>query len=155
MDFIILQCINIWWCVNSAFQCTLFLIMGLNITIITSCDSLIAILVTLFLHHGSLKKLRNHSRIILEFCGWTSYWITKNETMTEHAKQYFFFLSWIMWGVSDMHHIKNLVCWNQSLFVKKEASIAITTRARLRNRFLKNRNTEKRKAKLIYSERRR
>ena len=54
-----------------------------------------------------------------------------------------------------MHHIKNLVCWNQSLFVKKEASIAITTRARLRNRFLKNRNTEKRKAKLIYSERRR
>lgn len=40
-----------------------------------------------------------------------------------------------------MHHIKKLVYWNQSSFVKKEASIAITTRARLRNRFLKNRNT--------------
>lgn len=52
-----------------------------------------------------------------------------------------------------MHHIKKLVCWNQSLFVKKEASIAIMTRARLRNRFLKNRNTERRKAKLRYSER--
>ena len=53
--------------VNAAVQFTFFVIMGLNITIITSCDSLIVILVTyIFIIKTELwteKPVRNVARI--------------------------------------------------------------------------------------------
>ena len=53
---------------NGAVQFTFFFIMRLNITIITSCDSLIVILVTYFffiikLENGLKKHIRNVARI--------------------------------------------------------------------------------------------
>ena len=53
---------------NGTVQFTFFFIMRLNIAIITSCDSLIVILVTLFffiikLENGLKKHVRNVARI--------------------------------------------------------------------------------------------
>ena len=62
------KCMSTTVRVNGTVQFTFYLIVRMNITIITSCDSLIAILVTYFffiikLENGLKKHVRNIARI--------------------------------------------------------------------------------------------
>ena len=71
MDFyylVMCKCMSTTVRVNGTVQFTFFLVMRLNITIVTSCDSLIVILVTLIfsslkLENELKKDVRNVARI--------------------------------------------------------------------------------------------
>ena len=75
MEFLLIfhvQFMSTTICVNGTVQFTFFLVMRLNITIVTSCDSLILIPVTLIisslkLENGLKKHARNVAEIKYEF----------------------------------------------------------------------------------------